>query len=358
MTPRVAHPISRFLCTLLLATWMLAAMPVTPAFAGDCDGTSGDDNIVCSVNPTNPDQSIALDDGNDTLVVNAGVFTGYIRGGLGDDHITINGNVGITVGVLPPIVEGDQGDDTIIVNGSVGHNVFGDDSAVGGTGKDTIVINGTISSVVAGGGDDVITVNGSVAYAVGNDGNDYIEVNGTVQASVEGDNGDDSVVLGANSSVAGTIDGGAGSDTLTFHALTQAQANALNPAGGTATVNGHTYTWLNFESLLGLLKELAEEAGRNLRVFFASDTLAAVESKDGNGVSFFAKPGRIAFVSFESLEGLDAGEGASYNTPNSAGWYVTVICLGADPDHLGHSLYQVHIFAPGGAAAGQFIFSN
>lgn len=350
MKRRLPHLISRFLSALLLAALLLAIVRVTPAFAapGDCDGTASDDNITCSANPTNPDQSIQLDDGNDNLVVNAGVSTGFIEAGLGDDHITINGSVSITVGGLPPYVEGNQGNDTIIVNGFVSHNVFGNE------GEDTITINGEASSAVGGDDNDVIIVNGKVVQLFGGGGDDYIELNGTAQA-LNADDGNDQVVLGANAIMNNTISGGAGTDTLSFKGLTQAQANALNPAGDTTTVNGHTYTWLNFENLIGLLEELAE---RGLRVFFASNSLVAVESNDGDGISFFAEHGRIAFVSYESLDDLDAGESASYKTPNSAGWYVTVTCFGADSEHPRHTLYQVNIFAAGGSSAGQFTFSN
>lgn len=349
MDLRFANLALRSVSSLLLVALMFAAIGVAPAFAapGDCDGTSSNDNISCSSDPVSPDAEIDLGDGDDILVIETGVSTGHVYGGNGSDQITVNGDV--VVGVASTVY-GDAGDDIIIVNGLVEQVVYG------GADDDTIEVNGRTSAANGDSGADVITINGELSTgAFGGDGDDHIEVNGTVQGSVEGSDGDDSVVLGVNASVGNKIDGGAGSDTLTFHALTQAQANALNPAGDTATVNGHTYTWLNFENLIGLLGELSE---RGLRVFFASNSLVAVESNDGSGISFFAEHGRIAFVSFDSLGNLAAGESASYNTPNSAGWYVTVTCLGANPEHPKHSLYQVHIFAPGGVASGQFTFSN
>jgi hypothetical protein len=95
-----------------------------------------------------------------------------------------------------------------------------------------------------------------------------------------------------------------------------------------------------------------------LHVYFASDALLAIASEDGAGISVFAEHGRIAFISFANIAALAQGESASYSTPNSAGWYVTVTNLGADPDRADHTLYQVTIFSAGGASAGQFTFSN
>jgi hypothetical protein len=422
MKNHLAFPHSTVLAALILAILLLVAVPVIPALAapGDCDGTPSDDNIVCSTNPTTPDNTVGLGSGNDTYVQNAGVTSYEVNGdGLEDgsfatgngaaDTITINGTV--THEVNGDLVSGDGGDDTIIVNGTV-NNVTGDhadgnggndiitvngtasyiwgddvdgnggddtitvngtvvnfiygDHSEGDGGNDTIIVNGTVGGWVIGdddlalGGDDTIIINGLVSMSVdGDQGDDYIEINGTVQGSVLGWDGNDNIVLGANSIVGATVNGGLGADTLSFDALTQTQVNALglNPAGDSTTINGHTYTWLNFESLLGLLEELAEEAGGRLRVFFAGSSAAAVETPEGDGMRIFAGPGRIAAISYASIRGLGVGESATYSTPNSAGWYVVVTNLGADPDHAAKVLYQVSIFSPGGGSAGQFTFA-
>jgi hypothetical protein len=366
---------------LSLATFFaLLATALSPlaAMAGDCDGTNLPDTINCTTSPsTGGDVVIGLDAGDDTFtlgsaadsgsVVGDGTTTGgQTAGNGGDDRIVINGdvNVGGTPQVIGDNVSGDGGDDTIIVNGTVSHTIWADDAG-GDGGDDTIIINGSLTGSLVGdnvsgdGGDDTIIINGSAASIFGDDaggvgGDDYIEINGSA-GDIHGEGGADQVVLGEDASVTGTIDGGAGNDTLTFDALTQSQADALNPAGGSITINGHTYTWLNFENLLGMLAELIE---RGLHVFFANDSVLAIEANAGNGISIFAEHGRIAFVSYASLANLDTGDSASYNTPKSLGWYVTVVNLGADPNHAAKTLYQVNVYNAGGGLAGQFTFWN
>jgi hypothetical protein len=367
--------------SILFATLLTAA---TPALAGDCDGTPASDPLItCAADPNPVDAIVGLGLGDDTYVQNAGVETEDVYGDAlengidstgngGDDSITINGDVTsgtVTVGqVIGDGVTGNGGDDTIIVNGNVDHSVWGDDAG-GDGGDDTIVINGDVNGNVLGdnalgnGGDDVITINGTVTGVFGDDsvgvsgGNDYIEVNGDVSGFLEGNGGNDTVNLGDGAIVGAVMDGGAGTDTLSFDAISQSDLDALglDPAGGSVTINGETYTWVNFEQLLGLLAELIEQGVIRLRVFYETETLRAVETS--GGINIFANDQRIAFVSFDSLAALSVGESASYNTANSAGWYVTVTNLGSAPDNPGHSLFQVSIYSPGGLA-GQFTFAN
>lgn len=320
--------------------------------AGDgTDGDGGDDTItITSTGSADFVYGDAVDEdgGNDTIVIGGDVFVvlGDDAGGNGgNDYIFID-STGSAFGVAGDDVDDDGGGDVIIING-VALVVIGD-SAGGDGGDDIIVINGIVEDVI---GDDV----------GGTGGNDTIYVYGTVIFDVCGDcaavDGDDTVVLGANAEVGGDIDGQGGFDTLVFEALRQSELDALglDPAGDTLTINGHTYDWFNFESLIGLLAELAE---RGLRVFFASDSLLAVESDDHLGISVFAEHGRIAFISFANADGLGVGETATYATPNAAGWYVIVTNLGASADHPGHSLYQVNIYNAAGGSAGQFTFVN
>jgi hypothetical protein len=315
--------------------------------------------------------------GDDTYVMDSGVTGGSVvgdgtdSGGVsvgngGDDHIVINGEVGtgLTPQVIGDNVTGDGGDDTIVINGHVDHTIWADD-ADGDGGDDTIIINGSVSGSVVGdyvdgdGGNDVIIVNGSTAHIYGDDaggvgGDDYIEVNGSA-GPIDAGGGADSVVIGEDAQISGLIDGSYGFDTLTFEALTQSEADALNPSGGSITINGHTYTWTDFESLIGLL---IEQAGRNLRVFFESGGLLAIESANGDGISVFNQSGRIAFISFASLNNLSVDQSGSYNTARSGGWYVTVLNAGADPNHAGHTLYLVSVYMPGGIRAALFSFTN
>jgi hypothetical protein len=217
------------------------------------------------------------------------------------------------------------------------------------------------------GGDDTIIINGTVYFDVtgdcagGDGGNDSIKINGSVDGDVLGDcvggaGGDDTVTLGEDAVVGGVIDGEAGFDTLKFKKLKQSQLTGLDPAAGSITVGGKTYTWLNFESLIGLLAELVEQG--NLHVYFSSNKLLAVDSDSGDGINVFAEHGRIAFIAFDALGGLEAGESPlTFQTPNSVGWFVTVTNLGPDVARPGHDTLLVRIFNAAGSPAGQFELS-
>lgn len=350
------------------------------AKAGDCDDPiagNNDGDIICPAPPSFPDDDIGLDLGNDTLTVNSGVTADYVSGdGLddgspntgngGDDHITIDGTITCVDG---DNTDGDGGDDTIIVNGTVNCEVAGD-NASGNGGDDRITINGTVGSDVVGdfvgnhGGHDTITINGSVGGDVigdlsfGDGGNDTITINGSVSGNVYGDGafgagGDDTVILGHNASAGGILDGEDGFDTLQFEALTQSQLAGLDPASGTITFGGHTYTWLNFEQLIGLLRVLSE-AG--VRILFQADHLLAIDQLDG--IAVFAEHGRIAFISFAVVKGMGMGEQLTFSTPNAAGWYVVVTNLGVNPANHANNVFQVQIFDSTSSVAGSFTFSE
>jgi hypothetical protein len=393
----------RFISAVLLCSLLLGAAPVGVAFA-TCDDstvTTGNDTVICDVDPPPGEENLGLDLGDDTYTQDAGATTNNVGGDAlndGSASAADGGNDTITiVGDVLFVVSGDAtsqngGDDTITIAGDVG-GVMGDDAGLDG-GDDVIIIDGTASGVLGdssggNGGDDIIIINGLVSFVEGDlsggdGGDDIIIINGTA-GDVIGDNvggiggndtiyiygtvntvcgdcagvdGDDTVILGVNAEVIIEVNGQGGTDVLKFAAISQKDLDALglDPAGGTITLNGHTYTWLNFESLIGLLQQIAEERG--LRIYYRSNSLLATESEDHLGISVFAEHGRIAFISFESAANLGVGESATYSTPNAAGWYVAVINLGASVVHPGHTLYQVNIYSPGGALAGQFTFVN
>ncbi|MEX1246874.1 MAG: hypothetical protein WEA61_00190 [Anaerolineales bacterium] len=391
--PRLTSLIS----SVLICSLLLAAMPAGLAFAGDCDGTAGDDNITCSADPTVPDGDVGLGLGDDVYVQNELVVSQSVQGDAledgadnfgdgGNDNITVNGfafavtgdgtdgNGGADTiilgsdsaafGVLGDSVTGNGGDDTIVFNGAA--LFVGGDGADGDGGSDTIIINGETEDVAGDevlgkGGDDLIIINGFVLFDVtgdcadGDGGNDTIVVNGEVGGDVLGDcvggaGGDDTVTLGAGAIVGGIIDGEDGFDTLQFAALTQGQLAGLDPAGGTITFGGNTYAWLNFEQLIGLLR------AAGLRILYDSNNLVAVDQTDG--IAVFAEHGRIAFISYSSLAALSVGGSQSFSTPNSAGWYVAVTNLGANPTNPSNDLFQVTIFDAAGGQQGQFTFGN
>jgi hypothetical protein len=426
---------TQFICATLIASILLAAMPVGLALAGDCDGTVGDDNgvnaIVCTAIGPVPDADYGLglgDDeftldgaadpadsvtgdgledgtvntgngGNDTLQIDGLVVIvigDSTVGAGGDDSITVDGFVLAVIGdgatgdggndtiiVNGAAIDvtgdsagdgltGDGGNDTIIINGSAG-DVTGDDAS-GDGGNDTIIINGTVDYVIGdgvngNGGDDtiIITYDGFVlgditgdCTVTGDGGDDYIAIDGIVVGDVIGDcsggaGGDDTVVINDDGEVDGLIDGEDGFDTLAFDAITQADLNALglDPAAGSITIGGITYTWANFESLIGLLVELAERLG--LRILYQANHLLA--TADAEGIGIYAEHGRIAYVAFENVAGLQLGDAAMvFQTGNAEGWYVSVANVGVGPN--GNSEYQVSIFNPTGTMVGQFSFFN
>lgn len=448
----------RVLSFSVILSLCLSAFGTLPAFAGDCDGTAGDDDgvsnpiIECHTDPTPPDISVGLDAGDDIYVQDAGVTTDYVGGDAlddgssasggvngdddtitisghvtgcvdgdgvdgdggndvitvtvtgevdcsvngdysaaagGDDQIYVNGVVGnitgdyagyggndtIILGATGSVDfdvsgdglpgPGDGGDDTIYIYGEVGGVVSGDFTILGNGGNDTIVISGEVFDVhgddVAGnGGDDVIIINGSVILdvtgdcAFGDGGNDTITINGSVGGDVLGDcvggaGGDDIVTIGSGAHVDGDIDGEDGGDVLQFAFLTQAQLAGLSPSAGFLTYNGETYTWFNFEQLVGLLEELG------VRFFYRSNGLAGLALEDG--VKVINENGPIAFIHYSDLSSLVAGgPGVMFQGVHAQGWYVMVHNLGAYAGHAGQNLYSVQIYNAAGALMGEFSF--
>ena len=378
----------------LIVALLFSAVGFSPALAGPCDGTSGDDVIVCS----DDSGTAKLKAGDDDFTQNVGgdidddvsgdglSGIGFEEGG--DDIITINGDVGDNVlgDDIATFAGGKGGDDVITIGatGTVDDDVRGDDVsgfglAVGG--DDTIVVDGLVEgdvygdylgAIVAVGGDDAITVNGTVEGDVVGDGilsaggvggDDVITVNGTVNGDVIADGtaslidvgGDDTVIVGEDASIDGTIDGGDGTDTLILKKIYQDVLDTLDPASD--SIEG--YTWVNFEFLIGKLREIAAaaiESGK--RILFDGGTLLAVDNGEGDGFKVFGEPGTIAFVPYTTLNTLTEGQSQTFQAPNSQGWYVVVVNLGVDPDNSAHSLYQVNIYNAGGGLQGQFTVSE
>jgi len=423
-------PHLRIISLSLILSLCLSAFGAIPAFAGECDGTPGDDDgvsnpiIVCPASPIVPDgevglglgddtyvqddlvlalsvQGDALEDGtdntgnggNDTITISGGSFgvTGdgtdgnggadtititvngaalivagdQVTGNGGDDLIVVDG---LSVTVSGDFADGDGGNDRIIVNGEA-DDVMGDDLIAGNGGDDLIVINGTVNFDVTGdcatvgdGGDDTIIVNGIVGGNVegdcvgGNGGNDVITINGTVGGDVLGDvatgaGGNDTVIVTANADVFGLIDGEDGTDSLQFTFLYQDDLTDLDPAGGTLSYNGHTYTWANFEQLIGLLQELG------LRIIYQHNGLAAVSVEDG--IKVMNESGLVAFIPFSSAAGISVGSSVMFQSAaHSLGWYVKVFNLGTNPANPANNLFQVNIYNAAGALQGQFTFSE
>ncbi|MFN8375750.1 MAG: hypothetical protein U0694_23120 [Anaerolineae bacterium] len=295
---------------------------VTGAVVGDAfDGTSyGSDVIINNGTVTNSlhgDTGGVSDGAGNDVIINNGTVTQSIYGdaflgtGTGSDVITNNGLVyGAIVGDASDGAS--SGSDVIVNNGTVINSIHGDTGGTAdGSGGDVIINNGTIAQDIYGDaflgngtGSDAITNNGSVTNIYGDDynnagtGNDTITNNGTVNNINAGGGSDTVVINGTTSTVNGTIDGGTGYDVLTFN-LTSAnpdelrswaeQIAAANPAGGTLTFNGHTYTWVNFEELTRLVFSIA-------RINLPADPLAVFCSLQG-GIDTYAIVGQQGTLS-------------------------------------------------------------
>ncbi len=326
------------------------------------DGDGGDDTIIISSTGI-VGCSVAGDDadngGDDTITIDGEVtgdiYGDYVDNNGGDDTITINGLVDIVFGDFTST--GTGGNDIIIVgvNGDV-LQIYGDQSG-GLGGNDTITIYGYVDSAVEGeDGVDTITVasTGDVGDLYGGNGDDLIYIYGYVDSDVDGEDDDDIVLIGIGSEVGGIIYGGSGADTLQLAGITQADLDALglDPSAGSITIDGMTYFFQDFESLVGLLQLISAGA----RHMYANGSVFALA--DETGISIFADHGRVAFIDYAVIDAMDTGAMLSLSTPNSAGWYATVTDLGVNGAHTGNTLFQVNVYSAGGTLVGQFNFAN
>ena len=185
-------------------------------------GGEGDDSIVNEGTVNNYIDGGAGDDS----IVNEGTVNYYISGGDGDDYI--NNQENAVIGIH---LNGGAGDDSIVNEGTVNYYISGGDgddyinnqeNAVigihlnGGAGDDSIVNEGTVNNIYGRDGADTITnaANASVDRIYGDAGDDSITNIGVVETIINGGthlvDGEDSLYVGANSSV-----GGYGADDVT-----------------------------------------------------------------------------------------------------------------------------------------------
>lgn len=340
----------------------------------ESSGNGGNDHITINgiVTSCVDGDNVDGDGGNDTIIINGEVQCevagDYAGGNGGDDTITINGEVHSSVSGDIALLDG--GDDIITINGDVGGDVYGDESGGdGGNDRITLASSGTIGGDVYGdssggnGGNDTITINGVVAgdiygdWADGDGGNDTIVINGTVAGDIYADavlgtGGDDRVELGAGANVGGIIYGEDGFDTLVFTFLLQNQLNGLDPAGDSLTHNGQTYTWANFERLLGTLIAALKDSLAEL--LFAGSGFTAADV--GGGIMILRGDMLIAFAPHTTLRSLAQADEPFRLKAEGQGWYVTMVNLGSTAEQPYRETMQVTIFSPAGDLAAQFMF--
>lgn len=182
---------------------------------------------------------VRLGDGNDSFIQRgSGRVTGTIDGGAGTDRFTVDstGNATVTAGQIVNFEQLTQiGSGTATYSGTFSLPTI---ALTGGT---LAVTSGqtlaTSSATTITGGNAAVAVNnaGTIAGSVilGSAGDTVINL-GRIAGSVSLGGGDDSFTEGAGSSVGGTVDGGAGTDTY-----------RVRLAGDRSGINART----NFEQL-------------------------------------------------------------------------------------------------------------
>jgi len=215
-----------FIAALFITLTLPASVYADPP--GDCDGTTGNDTITCLTNPTNPDNQVEADLGNDQITVASGVTTGDVNG---------DGQPGNYGDLLPGV----GGDDVIINNGTVVENeANGQNGQINGDyidgpgGDDTIINNGTVFGLAGDiatsqGGNDIITNNGIASGGIAGD------------VMISGDGGDDTIINNASGHTGlisgdlqillGTGDGG--DDVITNHGFVE-----ITPSEDPSAISG------------------------------------------------------------------------------------------------------------------------
>ena len=243
---------------------------VLDGVAGSVAGEDGDDDIDVSEGITG---AVTGDDGDDSISQNTsgddGRVTGTMSGGDGADTIYNAGILGdnganSNVGVI----SGGEGADSItqvddMEEGSVINGGAGDDTIVVGDGSNLIegdLVDGinqqqTAANINSGAGDDIVTINAVLDGDVQTeDGEDHVIVQQNHrEGSIELGDDDDSITYenfadftgdGASGPITGTendgsLDGGAGDNTMTMRSGTDDMAHTMEVAsdGDDGTAN-------------------------------------------------------------------------------------------------------------------------
>lgn len=144
-------------------------------------------------------------------------ISSIIKGGNGDDNITVKGRWGTISGL--------DGNDNITVDRHVynlntgnGNNVVtinvnlgAESSIVGGSGDDTYILNGSVTNLTDNGGNNIYHLKSDNINVTGGSGNDTFYVSGN-NNFVAGASGDDYFIVTGNNN---TLDGGTGNDLYT-----------------------------------------------------------------------------------------------------------------------------------------------
>ncbi len=348
--------------------------------------------------------------GDDTFAINDGGSAGTIDGGAGtNDAVTYAGSTGpVTVAIDTfanvenltgsasgaDVLQGDGNANTFTVSGADagtadGINFSGFENLDGLGGNDTFNLNAALTGTVDGGtGNDTIDLSGggSAASFDGGAGNDELvggggpnafnvtaadagDLNGTAFAGIEnltGGAGADTFTFSA--SLSGTASGGAGNDIF-----------AINDGGSAGTIDG------------GADSDEVTYAGSTGPVTVAIDTFANVENLTGsgnagdtlqgtNGADAFTvdgansgTAGSINYTGFENLDGLGGNDtfalnGGSVSSINGGGGSDTIlgetaggnvfVVTGADAGTANGIAFTTIDNLTGGSGADSFTFNS
>ncbi|KQM36597.1 autotransporter outer membrane beta-barrel domain-containing protein [Sphingomonas sp. Leaf10] len=403
-------------------------------FAGAIQTDSGDDRIT---NTGTIIGSIDLAAGNDRID-NLGRIEGNVFLGEGDDTFLQRASA-----VMIGTVDAGAGTDTFIIDATGGGTVNGDQfvnferfsqtgsgnvSYTGNFRLNTIDLIGGTIGVAAGqtlASDGPFTITGSDAIeTVENDGtiaggvtlgagNDRVVNRGTIGGAVLLGEGDDSFVEGANSSVAGGVDGGSGTDiygvvlagnpsginartgferlsiegtgTLTLALDQSFEAVALTGTGLSATLNGFslgTVTGSDANEQLmvdGDVASVALGAGNDMLALGTQLAAGRYDGGTGSDTLAFTNTGPVTLLGtatgFEQValtggalniagmlgsagSALSFGDGAQALTVASGGTLAGVVDLGAGNDSLTFAAQTVAGSYDAGAGTDTLAFTN
>ncbi len=278
------------------------------------------------------------EDGNDTLTIEAGVNSGQVYGGDGDDNIILNkgGNVDAgagddTITINATVadwqsIKGGLGNDTYNINAKVtnlsdtgGDNIYNvnanDINISGGPGADTFYIKGNNNTVLGAGGDDYFVIDGSNNFIDGGTGKNYYIDNGTGTSfsNVNKDPNAGGISFTYQGEVKTfTLNGKTYTVTNNFAGSNMLQYS-LNPNTGVITLNGSNF---------GVNAELNESAILNIRgnnnVITGSDLSDKITVEQGSNNVINGGKGNDTLIMNSENNSLNGGEGNDNITLNAS----------------------------------------
>lgn len=339
------------------------------------------------------DGAINGQSGNDSFqILGAATLSGTLMGDSDNDTFLFGNagslNVGIDGGSGSDTLIGDDDGNTFVVTGANTGTLAGKvtgsfvsiENLTGGSGADSVTIQapagGLTGSIAMRSGADVVTVQtgrsvgGSIS---GEDGNDVITIQdgATVGGTISGGNGDDQFAVTYTGGVSVgtrilTIDGGAGTDSLTTAggaagAAVVYSAGASSGGGSIVTTAGPETQTINFTNLEPIT-DGSTAATLVINGSAAANTINVIDSATA-GFTEVNFNGAFAPVTFANkttvtVNGLAGNDTVNLNNPNRANGLVNLHVNG-DGDNDTINVVASHIGnISGGDGNDSVVFSN